>query len=237
MWSTTRATGPRKLLASLLFGLLALALPAKSMAADIACPDANVVVSEWTHDDATEICAVIAGALDLLRAMGIALSDKLVVRPLGVQGAAFDGHSIARYDARTNEIHLLPHDVALRSFEAGPQAFGLPMTRVLWRSRIAHETAHAAAEPHFAPRIPKAAASEYIANVIQLMSLPDAMRDRVLDNYRNLAAWGSEHEVSMTYYFLDPSAFAVKSYRHYMAIPQADRPDFIQRLLRRGLQD
>jgi hypothetical protein len=229
--------GLKTQIASFLLGLLALAVSAKSAAADIVCPDPRVIVSGWTRDDAEEICTVIGGTLDLLRAMDIPLLDQLIVRPMGEQGPPYDNHSIARYDARTNEIHLLSYDAALGSFQERPQAFGVSMTRILWRSRIAHEAAHAAAERHFAPRIPKAAASEYIANVIQLMSLPDAMRDRILDNYRDLAAWGDETEVSMTYYLLDPCAFAVKSYRHFMAIPPADRPDFIKRLLRKGLRD
>jgi hypothetical protein len=211
--------------------------PARALAEEVACKGTGATVSGWSRQEAEEICDSIRRAMDFLRSNDLQLAKGLVVRRLDIKALSDDPHSIARFNGRTNEIHVLPFDEAVTWCRKEAQSFSVPMTRDLWRSNIAHETAHAAAEPHFTPGVSKAAASEYIATVTQLSTLPETTRRTILDNYRDFTAWGDESEISMTFYLLDPCAFAVKSYLHFYGLPLPHRPRLIERLLRQGLRD
>jgi hypothetical protein len=111
------------------------------------------------------------------------------------------------------------------------------MTEAVWRGFVAHETAHAVAARHFAPGVPRQPASEYLASVALLTALPDAARATILASYPNAPGWGSTREITMVYYFMEPCAFAVKSYRHFTALAPEDQRALVRRLVREGLRD
>jgi hypothetical protein len=221
----------------ILLGLLGLMAPASTLAMEGACANADVTAAGWTQADAEQICLAVQDALDWLRTTGLRYSERLVVRPLDEKSALANGHPLGRYDAKTNAIQVLPYDAALRASLDGPSAFGATMTRTLWRSYVAHETTHAVLERHFASRAPRLAATEYIAAVVQLTVLPGATRDQILANYPDAPGWASATEITAEFYFVDPSRFAVKCYRHFVALAPTDQRAFIGRLLREGLSD
>ena len=221
----------------LLLGVLGLVAPVEADVTNEPCANQAVVAVGWTQADAVHICLAAERALRALHSIGLPLSGGLLVRPLDEQGIRSNGHPLGRYDARTNEIQILPFDAAVRASHERPPAFGVTMTRELWGSYIAHEMAHAAAESRFSPGTPRITAGEYIAAVVELMVLTDATRDSILASYRDLSGWGSATEINSTWYFINPSAFAVKSYRHFVALPPNDQHQFIERLLRTGLRD
>jgi len=218
-----------------LIACLGLTLSATVPARDTRCRDTTVVVSGWTAVEAAHICASVSTAFDWLHTMGISVSDALVIHPLLDRAGVEQGRALGRYDAQTRSIHLLPFETALQASNEGSPACGVPMTLRLWHGYVAHEAAHAAIEPHFAFGRPKRTASEYIAAVTQLTTLPPATRGHILAAYADLPAWGSRTEITSVYYFLDPCAFAVKSYRHFTALSPTEQPLFIARLLREGL--
>jgi len=221
----------------LLFGVLGLVAPVAADVTNEPCANQTIVAVGWTQADAEHICLAAERAVRALHSSGLPVSGGLIVRPLDEQGLRSNGHPLGRYDARTNEIQILPFDVAVRASHERPPAFGVTMTRELWGSYIAHEMAHAAAEHRFSPGTPRMTAGEYIAAVVELMVLTDATRDPILASYRDVSGWGSATEISSTWYFINPSAFAVKSYRHFVALPPNDQHQFIERLLRTGLRD
>jgi hypothetical protein len=144
-----------------------------------------------------------------------------------------DRHTIGQYDARSNRIRLLPYEQALRLSRKDPPPLGLPMSPDLWRSYAVHELAHAAAEKSFAPGVEKFTASEYIAAVAQLSSLPGKTRENIFRHFPNLSGFEKASEITALYYFFAPGKFAVKAYLHYSR--RENGPLFLRRLLREGL--
>ena len=206
-------------------------------AQEIACEHMGVTAVGWSQPDAMEICRAVSRAMRFLRTVNVTLETELIIRPLSDASAREQPQLIAHFNARNGEMRIRPLAETAASCGEATQLFGLPMSRELWNSVIAHETAHAAVEPHFAPETPKIAASEYIATVTQLSALPETVRNAILVRYQEVPAWADTTEISLTYYLLDPCAFAVKSYRHFAALQAPSRSDFIRRLLLRGLRD
>ncbi len=224
-------------LASVLILLVGFVAPGSPLAVETACGDSSVSAVGWTRDDAEQICSAVRQTLDWARPLGLELSERVVARPLVGRGIPKGEYPIGRYDARAHEIRVLPFDAARRASLQARPACGVPMTRAVWRGYVAHETAHAVAERHFAKGVPRQSASEYIASVAQLTALPDAMRASILANYPDAAGWGSTDEIRMVYYSVEPCAFAVKSYRHFTALAPSEQREFIRRLVQEGTPD
>lgn len=210
--------------------------PVVAMAADgpFRCSGTGIQVSGWNTDERDRVCSAAAAAIAFFKAAGVAYhADDLTIRPLLPGGDAKDQSAIGRYDAFRNEIFILPYGAAIVESKKHLPAFKLPMSVALWQSVISHETAHAVAEQNFALGVHRPTASEYIAVVVQLATLPPDLQKTILE--RNDAnGFADASEISMLLYEIDPAVFAVMAYRHYAAL--GDRgADFIARLLREGL--
>jgi hypothetical protein len=106
--------------------------------------------------------------------------------------------------------------------------FGERASEALYRSFGVHEIAHAIADENFSmSRVPWLS-QEYIAAVAQLATMEPALRSRILARY-HLEAFHTTASMSTLYYQLDPSAFAIKSYLHFMALD--DQGAFLRGLL------
>lgn len=176
-------------------------------------------------------------ALAVSRGMGLPLKRGLVVLPSDGRLPATEGHPLGQFDPKTSQIRVLPYAVALDNWRESHAGFGVAFSRAMWRGFVAHEAAHAVADQYFAAGIERQSASEYIAAVVQLSSLPQATREEILARHAGIAGWNSVVEITLTYYLLDPARFAVKSYRHYLALAPDERRLFVERMLQKGLSD
>ena len=197
------------------------------------CGGSRIVVVAEAPADREQACAAVEGAIPFLRGAGMTPLPATTVRLVEAIPGDSTGHSLGSYDARTGEIVLLSPAAAIAASRCAAPAFGVPMSTALWRSYVVHELAHAAAERHFAPRARSLVASEYIAAVAQLATLPENARHAILDQYADTEAYERPREISELYYFMDPCRFAVKCYLHYLQPGNGDA--FIRRVLGRGL--
>lgn len=218
-------------------GLIAPLAVQPTSADEFHCPGIPALASGWTADDAEEICTSMRVALAVLQELGLPPTRGLIALPLDDTQHATDGHPIGEYDARKGQVRVLPYAVARDEWREGRSGYGVPFSRAMWRGFVAHETAHAVADPYFAPGIERQSASEYIAAVVQFSALARATRDQLLAQNAGAAGWNSEAEITLTYYMLDPARYAVKSYRHYQALAPADRLSFVRHILQKGLPD
>ena len=211
-------------------------LPVAAVAADdpVRCPGTDIRVPEWSTEERELVCSASAAAIAFLRAAGLDYhADDLTIAPLQPGGDQGSEPVIGRCDVRRNEILVLPYDAAVVASRRYPPAFDMPMSPALWQSVISHETAHAVAEQNFSIGVYRRTASEYIAAVVQLETLPPDLRKAILDRYA-AEGFSDASEISMMSYEFDPAVFAVMAYRHYAAL--GDRgPAFIARLVREGL--
>ena len=231
---TAHAVGLRvgKVLAIASIGLLPVA--ATAAGESIRCPRTGIQVPGWSTGERDRVCNASEVAIAFLRAAGLAYYvNDLTIRPLP-PGYVQEGQPvIGCCDMLHNEILVLPYDDAVVASQKYPPAFGMPMSPALWQSYVSHETAHAVAEQNFAVGVHRRTASEYIAGVAQLATLPPDLRKVILDHY-DAKGFDDTDEISMVIYDFDPAVFAVKAYRHYTAL--GDRgPAFLARLLREGL--
>lgn len=199
-----------------------------------ACPGTGIRAPGWSPGERDRVCVASARAIAFLRANGLAYSDGLTIAPLTPGTCAYEAGVIGQCDVARNEIRVLTYAATAAAARRLPPAFGMPPSRALWESFIAHETAHAVAEPNFAAGARRRTASEYIASVTQLATMPTALRDAILARYDNEAFAGRD-DISLLIHDFDPAVFAVKSYRHYVALGER-RSAFVAGLLREGLE-
>jgi hypothetical protein len=198
------------------------------------CAETGIQVPDWSTEERDRVCSGSAAAIAFLRAAGLVYHvDDLTIRPLPPADAQEGQPLIGCCNMLRNEILVLTYDAAVVASRKYPSAFDMPMSPALWQSFVSHETAHAVAEQNFEAGVRRPTASEYIAGVVQLATLPADLRKVILDHY-DAKGFGNASEISMLSYQLDPAVFAVMAYRHYAAL--GDRgPAFIARLLREGL--
>jgi hypothetical protein len=210
--------------------LIGCLLPATSRAEALACRQAGIVVTGTDAQDLPLVCAGVSDALAWLESANLKLERGPAIRLVSALPAGNDPRALGIYDARRNVIELLDYRAAVAASRCDTPAFKIAMGRALWQSYAAHEVAHAVLRANDTSRTLTLAHYEYVAAVVQLGSLPEAVRDEILLNYDEFPAFEATHEVSDLFYLLAPCAFAVKAYRHYLK--PGNGPAFIARLLR-----
>lgn len=198
------------------------------------CSGTGIQVPGWNADERHRVCKASAAAIAFLRTAGVSYhADDLTIGPMPPESEQEDQRVIGCCNVLRNEILILTYDEAVAASRKFPPAFDMPMSPALWESFISHETAHAVAEQNFAVGVARRTASEYIAAVVQLATLPNDLRKAILDHYP-AQGFADASEISILSYDFDPAVFAVMAYRHYAALGDGG-PAFIVRLLREGL--
>jgi hypothetical protein len=175
---------------------------------------------------AEPFCESARWAIDQMASCGLATEQKLTVEivddlrhPCGVAVVGkFDPDEFRVQLASPSQCRKLAKEEASLAevdFEA------------LYRSILVHEVIHALLWKqldHLASEGFSAIAAEYVAYAFQLLSLPDADRDRLLAAFpreppRDLGPFNS------TALLLSPMRFATNAYRHFMSVE--DRCEFL----------
>lgn len=177
------------------------------------------------------MCGALKSADHLIELLGLDSPQGLKVTLLNEATSC----RIGCYNSTNDHITMLSYEAALAASKTGDPPLGIPMSRTLWQSYLVHEITHALTNDKFRPGLPHQAASEYIASVVQLATLPADERRYILHNHSDLTGFDKPHEISLSYYLLDPAKFAVNSYLHYLK-PE-NGPEFIWSLYIHSLPD
>ncbi|PXX91840.1 hypothetical protein DIT71_08280 [Marinobacter vulgaris] len=198
----------------------------------VACPVPNVTLFSDQAEDGELACQAVGTTLAFMRSQGFRVDAEftidLVDRPLSLHGTEVTG----TYDSRSFHIKV-PNFKNARLMALRHPPFRMRMCRTIWQSFVAHEVAHAVAHANFQISKPSLEAHEYIAYVVQLATLPQALRQQLLEAF-DQPAFQHERQISRIFLQLAPEVFGVKAYRHYAAEP--DPQAFFQRLLNRRLR-
>jgi hypothetical protein len=197
------------------------------------CPASDIAVPQWSAAERDRICAAAEAAIVFLRAAGFEYRDGLTIRPLQNPLPQYRGSEVGHFDIARNEIEIMTLEAAVNPPRLS-DAFDVPVTPELWASYISHEVAHAVTERHFAAGVNRFTASEYIAAVVQLVTMEPALRAAILARFPDLEPYPSTHGISALYYLIAPGQFAVKVYLHYLELGDAG-PEFLHWLVRNGL--
>lgn len=214
---------PPASLASLALLFAAALLPAAVKGETFRCGNADAVVVSSGSAEAETACGAAAAAAGFLEANGLWMKGPIEIHIVAKFPAGKDYTGFGNYDRAARKAHVL-------SFPASREApvFGLLMDRDLHRSLVVHEVAHAFAADNFTVKNPPWAASEYIAYVTQIATMPPALRQRALAVYQG-TGFESPLQINPIFLMMAPDIFAAKAYRHF------ERPEsgavFFRRLL------
>ncbi len=196
------------------------------------CPSHLVRVEAGDRRDRDNACQGAAEAIEFLRARGLVTDFAFAIRLVDLLTAPCDASVLAHYRPGRDFVEILTFRACREAAPRG-NVLGLPLDDELYQSLVAHEAAHFIAEKNFRIARPSLAAQEYIASTVQLGTLPQPLRERILAS-RVLEGFGADSEISSLYYALDPQAFAVKAWRHH--IRPENGATFYQHLLDGGFR-
>jgi hypothetical protein len=189
-----------------------------------ACEGTGVSIRSALPIESTLVCAGARDALGFFARLGFEPTHPIVIEvTLDLPGSVNDG-AVGCYIDSTHRPIVIPR----RAFLDQGTWFAVSVDDALYRGLVAHEVAHAVAACHFLPLRPTIQAQEYIAYVAMFATMDAGLRRRILAANPD-PAFDSELKINATVYLCDPMAFAVRSYRHYLAA--ADGDAFIRRVL------
>ncbi len=193
----------------------------------MACPGAPVSVYSCNELDRRLLCAAADEAFGFFGQYGISRQQPLDINLCDKRVPFGSGSAIGRYDSRSGDVRLLSYE-AYRQLVVEDPPFGMPSSEALYRSFGVHEIAHAIADENFRISSVPWLSQEYIAAVAQLATMEPRLRASILARY-HLEAFHTTASMSTLYYQLDPSAFAIKAYLHFIALD--DQGAFLRKLL------
>jgi hypothetical protein len=208
---------------------LALCLPYRlSFAAGaLPCPGTPAVIAASHQVDRDIICEAVQRTIRLIQRYDLETPPRLDIK---VVDRFQDPHATERFgefDPFAGKVQVMSSASCQRAAQQW-QPFGQPMSRMLYRSLIIHELAHAVAEWNFRIAEPGILAHEYFAYVFQIDSMPPNLQQAILKQI-DVPAFLYTHEINETYYGLNPDYFGVKSYRHFLQAQ--DKKALFRRLL------
>ena len=190
---------------------------AESGATDvIPCADTSVEVYTHDPDDRQLLCDAARQTVRFLQRYDLTRRQPLRVHVLQDPDAHMRGMEFGNYNRTTGEVKLLSFD-AFKGQYGDYQTFRVPVSRALYQSFGVHEIAHAVADENFRVSPVPWLAQEYIAAVVQFATMDPELRIRILGRY-TLSGFDAPASISSIYYQLDPGAFAIKSYLHYIGL-------------------
>lgn len=209
-WEWTAA-----LMLAMLCGLGALPAPVAAAPPVHACAEADATVVARRAADAAVACVAAEQAVRFMSAHGFTTDFHIEICVVEDSSELDDGPpAFGCFDARSARVKVLSL-TGCQALLGGKPMFRLPLNDELYRSVIVHEVAHAIAARNFPIRHPSHVAHEYIAYTVQLATMSEALRRRILERIDN-EAFGADGEISELFLALGPEIFAVKAYRHFL---------------------
>lgn len=191
--------------------VLVAAAPAAT-ARDLTCPGTNVEVSAADGRDAATACEGAADAVRFLKAQGLDVGERVEVRVVAALPNVVGPSASGCYRHSERRVDVLTFD----AFRKQGRFVELPIDRVLYRSLVTHEVAHAIAACNFALPKPTLPAQEYVAYVAMFATMPQPYRARALARFPG-AGFQTESAINLTVYQMNPDNFGAQAYRHFLA--------------------
>jgi hypothetical protein len=177
------------------------------------CPNQPMVhVISGDDQSVAMICGASARALSLLAQYELSPKRQIFIEVIN-QGIDHLGYkAFGSYDIRKDQIQIMSYDSIFENYP-NPTMYDEQFDCIHYSGAVAHEITHAVFHQHSTAEAPGPAPQEYLAHAIQLSSLPENRRNRIIQTHDE-PAWMSGDTLSDIYMALEPGRFAVKSYKH-----------------------
>ena len=191
------------------------------------CPDSMVSVTYATASDADAGCLGVQDAVTFLQLQGMRANFPIDIHIVDALPEGVSKSAVGCFDLEQQRATVLD-ETSCRNLLKDKKLFGMAFKPSLHRSIVAHEAAHIIAGHNFEFDNPTRTASEYIAYVTQLATLPPTDRREILDRFPTIV-FDKPMEINAIVLMLDPNVFAVGSYRHFIKFDNQEA--FFRRLL------
>lgn len=189
-------------------------LYAPLLAAERGCQGTTVTARADSRVEADRICQGARNVTPFLQQFGLDATTPIVVESTDATAADHHAAELGSFDTRDLLVRVRTY-AAFRRLATTGTLFRVPPEEALHASYVTHELVHAYIHADAQRRGVGRVAQEYIAYATQLASLPTPLRDRILARY-DQAGFASASEIGESYLLIDPHAFAIKAYRHYL---------------------
>lgn len=209
--------------------LFIIIMPVSSaFSAETVCPNLpEVTVYSKNADEISGICNYSEKALAVLKGYGLLPERQIVIEIIEEEIDHRGYMAYGKYDSRSDRIELMSYRSILNHHKE-PVMYNEFFDLTHYGGAVAHEIAHAVFHQHSLNISPGPAPQEYLAHAVQLAVLPENRRNAII-SLANVAAWESGDAISDVYMALEPTGFAVKSYKH---LTTTEKPrEFIDILL------
>lgn len=187
----------------------------------------EVLIVSNTAENNQFICRAASKAIDFLSRLQLFPQRKITIEivdyPLYVQGVPAYGF----YDGQADLVQLMSFRSISKELD-NPMIFGERFDREHFFGAVAHEVTHAVIHHQTVSHPVSVSLQEYFAYSVQLAVLPSQRRSAIFKRMA-IDAWMPGDTISAEYMAIEPGFFAVKSYKHLMAL--GDPSSFIKRLL------
>lgn len=215
------------MLLALLLGWTAFTVSAPAHAAPAQpprCAGSAIAVMGAVAADFQDICQGVGAARTFLAGLGLADEPVFTVEVTDTLPTEAGATAVGCYLQHRKRAYLKPY----AAFRKEGTWFGVPVSRALYRSLAAHETAHAVAACHFRAPHPSIQAQEYVAYVTLFATMPAALRSRALKAMPGMG-FPDIGRVSSFVYLFDPMLFGANAYRHFLTLQ--DPAAFVRQVL------
>ncbi len=193
-----------------------LAVPGASWAGSEPGPFANVMASVLTRhpDEAAPACAGARDAFGFLGRLQLERVRPVLIEVVSEMPEDLRRDAVGCYAPRTHRLLVLE----MARFMDRGRWFGVPTSETLYRSVVAHEVAHALVGCHLDGRQLVTSAHEYVAYVAMFATMDPATLEAVFAAMPG-PGFTYDAEINDMRYTLDPMAFGVEAYRHWLRQP------------------
>ena len=199
-----------------------------SPTADLGCDNQpEIIVTPLSRDALAEICDASEKAISFLARYNLRPRRAIHIKVIEDRIESHGYIAYGSYDSRSDRILLMSYAAILKGSDHA-MMYGEPFDRVHYAGAIAHEVAHAVVQHNLKTKLLGTSPQEYLAHATQLAVLPDNRRQAIIQAM-DIEAWESGDAISDIYMAIEPGKFAVKSYKHLLAMP--DPSPFVQILL------
>lgn len=171
-----------------------------------------------------DICRSADDALTFFRRLDLAPLKPLVVEIVSSLPDGVSKSAVGCYLEDERRILVL----TFPAFQERKTWFGVPIDRILYRSVVTHEVAHAVASCSFQIPDPAIQAKEYVAYIAMFSMMNPDLRERILTANPG-TGFDSQIEMNEITYMFAPMRFGVEAYRHYLKKEHGDA--FLLRVL------
>ncbi len=211
-----RVAGRRAILIPLLVGVVVLSgawLGREPELRAARCAGGLVTVIAQMPADRAAACAGAENAIAVLDRLDLPVLNPLVVHVVDEITIMHGASALGTFDAKTRLVKALARS-AYSVGSTDEAVLGLPFDDVLHESVFAHEVAHAVFHQHEDTIPLSPVAHEYVAYSVQLTTLPEDHRRRILDRFA-VSAFTDVTQVNATLFAFDPNGFGIKAYLHF----------------------